>query len=184
METAAASGSIAMTPDSIAARERVLADGRVARAKAAQSTERLDLSNVVVTAAPAAPETRRAEADRASSLAPSRDLSREVNREATRAVGSATTSGLSMRGSVAALADASERLAGCWRTTSAASDSILVNPLVLRSAGDTLVIVISTKPDSALVRAQSSAAYTGTVIDANGRRVSFSMTRAVCPARP
>jgi hypothetical protein len=185
METAAASGSIAMTPDSIAARERVLAEGRVTRAKAAQSAERLDLSNVVVTAAPAAPETRRAEADRASSLAPSRDANREVRREAERAVGGATTSGLSMRGSVAALADASERLAGCWRTTSAAaSDSILVNPLVLRSAGDTLVIAISTKPDSALVRAQSSTAYTGTVIDANGRRVSFSMTRAVCPARP
>jgi hypothetical protein len=185
VEAAAASGSIAKTSDSIAARERVLAEGRAARAKAAQSAERLDLSNVVVTAAPAAPEARRAEADRASTLAPSRDLSREANREATRAVGGATTSGLSMRSSMAALADASERLTGCWRTTgAAASDSILVNPLVLRSAGDTLVIAISTKPDSAMVRTQNSTAYTGIVIDANGRRVSFSMTRAVCPARP
>jgi hypothetical protein len=90
-----------------------------------------------------------------------------------------------MRSSMAALADASTRLAGCWQTTGAtASDSLLVNPLVLRSAGDTLVIAISAKPDSALVRVQSSTIYSGTVIDANGRRVAFSMTRVVCPARP
>ena len=181
VETAVASGNIAKTSDSIATRERVLAEGRAAQAKAAQSTERLDLSNVVVTAAPAAPEARRAESDRASSLAPTRD----VSREAARAVGGATTSGLSMRSSMAALADASTRLTGCWRTTGgAASDSILVNPLVLRSAGDTLVITINAKPDSALVRVQSSTVYSGTVVDANGRRVAFSMTRVVCPARP
>lgn len=185
VETAVASGNIAKTSDSIATRERVLAEGRAAQAKAAQSAERLDLSNVVVTAAPAAPEARRAESDRVSSLAPTRDAMREASREAPRAVGGATTSGLSMRRDMAAVADASTRLTGCWRTTgAAASDSILVNPLVLRSAGDTLVIAINTKSDSALVRVQSSTIYSGTVVDANGRRVAFSMTRVVCPARP
>lgn len=188
-ETAAASGNIAKTSDSITARARVLAEGKAAQVKAAQSAERLDLSNVVVTAAPAAPEARRAESDRASSLAPTRDPTREASRDASRetarAVGGATTSGLSMRSSMAALADASTRLTGCWRTTGAtASDSLLVNPLVLRSAGDTLAIAINAKPDSALVRVQSSTIYSGTVVDANGRRVAFSMTRVVCPARP
>ncbi len=184
-ETATASGSIAITADSIAARNRSLAEAGAVQAKAAQSAERLDLSNAVVAAVPAAPEARRAEADRVSSLAPIRDASRDANREVTRAVGGATTSGLGMRSSMAALVDASTRLTGCWRTAgAAASDSLLVNPLVLRSASDTLVIAISAKPDSALVRVQSSTAYSGAVVDANGRRVAFSMTRVVCPARP
>ncbi|MCC7003115.1 MAG: hypothetical protein IT357_13240 [Gemmatimonadaceae bacterium] len=159
-----ATGTVAKSLDSIAARERSLAEASAVQANATQSAERLALSSAVITAAPAAPEARR---------------------EAMRAVGGAATSGLSMRSSMAALADASTRLAGCWQTTGAtASDSLLVNPLVLRSAGDTLVIAISAKPDSALVRVQSSTTYSGTVIDANGRRVAFSMTRVVCPARP
>lgn len=186
---APAAAAPAATPvaavDSIAARNRSLAEASAVQAKATQSTERLDLSNVVVTAAPAAPEARRAESERVSALAPSRDASREVDRAAIGAVGGASTNALSMRGKVAALADASARLTGCWRTTgAAASDSLLVDPTVLRAAGDTLVIAINVKPDSALVRAQSSTVYNGTVVDANGRRTAFSLSRVVCPARP
>jgi len=184
-ETAVASGIVAKTADSIAAHNRSLAEASAVQAKAAQNAERIDLSNVVVAAAPAVPETRRAESERVSVLAPTRDASREVDRAAAGAVGGASINALSMRGKVAALADASERLAGCWRTTgAAASDSLLVNPPVLRAAGDTLVIAINVKPDSALVRAQSATSYGGTVVDANGRRTAFSMSRVVCPARP